>query len=92
MFQHMNQLVAMHIPALFNKLKLSRILLFYRSDGMYQILVLTPIPQTPCTSTSVMRSSPMAINHPDRKTLGLLDTYAGRLILDMELCEIARVA
>lgn len=87
----MKQLLAMYVPALFNKLKLSRILLFYRLDGIYQNLLLTPILQTPCTGTSVMRLSSTAIDHPDRKTLGLLDMYAGRLILNMELYELARV-
>jgi hypothetical protein len=91
MLQPRKQLVATYVHALFEELcELSRMLLLYRLDGLYQNqLLMNPIPP-PCTSVTKLYTT--VIDHPDRKIIGPLDMYAGRLILDMELYELARAA
>jgi hypothetical protein len=89
MLQPRKQLVATYVTALFEELcELSCMLLLYRLHQNQ--LLMSPILQTPCTSVTKLYT--MVIDHPDRKIIGPLDMYAGRLTLDMELYELARAA
>ena len=88
MLQPRKQLEVMYVPALFEEPCETQH--FYRLDGLYQNQLLIPILQTTGISGTRLYSTP--IDHPVRTILVPLDLYAGRLILDMELCELAKVA
>ena len=62
--------MAMYVLTLLKSWMLSRMILLYRLDGMYQNLLLPPRP-------SVTRLSSTAIDHPDHIILGPLDMHVG---------------